>query len=288
MERKIHISRPTLEDRKELFKFYFAKVSVAEDVDPDRWARTAVGTTPADIDNIIREAGLLAMRDDRDTITHKDLMMAYDRISIGALSREKYTPEAVKNTAYHEAGHAIITYMLHPSSEVIKATVRPRKGALGYIWNRPIDDLTQDAPSREGWLIEIQISLGGYVAEKICMGTTTAGVGGSPGSDFYKAMQIATSMVRSLGMGTSGLIGDFSAVKNSSLSEKTLEKLDDDTQEILQTCLKRTTGILTDHKDLLEFFAAQLVEKGDLEYDEIKEIFKKFNVKSAKDSIEKA
>lgn len=281
LERKIHVTLPTVEDRKELFAFYFSKVNIADDVNSDKWARIAVGATPSDIDNIVREAGLVALRDSRETITHKDLMLAYDRISIGAISREKYTDESIRKTACHESGHALVTYILHPSSEVIKATIRPRKGALGYIWNRPVEDLAINSPNREIWMIEIQISLGGYVAEKLMLGSTGSGVGGGPGSDFYRAMSIASRMVRNLGMGKSGIVGDFSAVDNNHLSEKTREVLDADTQEILQACLAKTTELLTKHKNLLGYFSEELIKKGDLEHDEIVEIFNKFEIKSA-------
>ncbi|OGX07957.1 MAG: hypothetical protein A2Z88_04780 [Omnitrophica WOR_2 bacterium GWA2_47_8] len=287
LERKIHVTLPTAEDRKELFAFYFSKVSTAPDVNPEKWARIAVGTTPSDIDNIVREAGLLAMRDNRDTITHKDLMLAYDRISIGALSREKHTEKSLRKTAYHESGHALLAYILHPSSEVIKATIRARKGALGYIWNRPVEELAINSPNRELWLIEIQIALGGYVAEKLMLGSTHSGVGGGPGSDFYRAMSIASMMVWNLGMGRSGIIGDFSALDDGQMSEKTREILDTDTQEILQTSLKKTTELLTQHKDLLSYFAEELIKKGDLEFDEIVAIFDKFGVKPATHSENK-
>ena len=82
-------------------------------------------------------------------------------------------------------------------------------------------------------------------------------------------------------MGSSGLIGDFTAVKSSCTSEKTREILDNDCQEILQMCLKRTSETLAERKDVLEFFAQELLEKGDLEYDEVQTIFNKFNVKPA-------
>lgn len=291
LERKLYIAPPNLEDRKDLFTFYLKKVTIGPDVDADRWARIAVGTTPSDIDNIIREAGLIAMRDNRDTIMHKDLMSAYDRVTIGALSREKYTKQEISNTAFHEAGHAVITYLLHPYHEVIKATVKPRKDYLGYVWHRDIEELALTAQSREILLAEIQINLAGYVAEKICIGSSTTGVGGSPGADFHRAMKIAWTMVWCLGMGKTGLIGDFNALSSSNsgwgggkeflMSEKTKEVLDADIQDILQTCLKNTTSILTTHKDLLVYFADELVKKGDLEHYEIKEIFDKFKVEPA-------
>ncbi|MGE0268570.1 MAG: AAA family ATPase [Candidatus Omnitrophota bacterium] len=281
IERKIYISLPTLEERKELFKFYFSRVSIADDVSPDRWARIAVGTSPSDIDSIVREGGLLALRGKRESITHKDLMEGYDRITLGSVSREKYNKKSIMKTAYHESGHAILTYLVHPSSEVIKATIKPRKGSLGMIQNRPIEELALNSPNKEQWLSEIQIMLAGYVAEKLTFGTTASGVGGGPGSDFHRAMSVANYMVRSLGMGASGLIGDFTAMEEDALSERTKVILENDVQDILQSCLKKTTEILTEYKAVLEYFAQELMEKGDLEYDDVQDIFNKFKLKPA-------
>ncbi|MCK5014586.1 MAG: AAA family ATPase [Candidatus Omnitrophica bacterium] len=281
LERKLYVTLPTLDERKDLFDFYFSKVKIADDVTPDRWARIAVGVTPSDIDNIIREGGLLALRGNRDTINHKDLMDAYDRITIGAISREKYNKSSLLRTSYHETGHALMTYLVHPTNEVIKATIKPRKGALGYIWDRPIEELAVNSPNKEHWFSEIQVLLAGYVAEKISLGTTASGVGGGPGSDFHRATQIAHLMVWSLGMGSSGLIGDFSAVKGNQIAQKTLEILNADAQKILQDCLQNTTKILTEHRDILEYFSQELLEKGDLEYDDVQAIFNKFNLKAA-------
>jgi len=285
IERKIYISKPNLQEREELFKYYLTKVKYEESVSPSVLARTAVGFTPSDIDNMIREAGLIAMRNNRDCISSKDLSESYDRLTMGAVTNAKYNQKSLKETAYHEAGHAILTYLVDPTDEVIKATIRPRKGALGYIYSRAIEELESNAPNREHLLSKIKMLMAGYVAEKIALGTTTTGVGGGPGSDFYHAMTIASRMVWSLGMGSSGLMGDFDALKDSSgrhnISEKTKEVLDADMQNILQSSLKDTTEILSRHKDLLEYFAQELLNKGDLEYDEIKSIFQKFDLKPA-------
>ena len=127
--------------------------------------------------------------------------------------------------------------------------------------------------------------MAGYVAEKIAFGTTASGVGGGPGSDFYSAMNYASFMGWSLGMGPSGLIGDFNALKsrdgNLNISEKTKEILDTDVQNILQGCLKATSEILTKHHDTLEQFAQELLKKGDLEFDEIQAIFNNAGLKAA-------
>jgi len=174
-----------------------------------------------------------------------------------------------------------MTYLVHPTNEVIKATIKPRKGTLGYIADRPIEELKDNSPNKEHWEAEIQVLLAGYSAEKISFGTTASGVGGGPGSDFHRATKIATFMVWSLGMGNSGLIGDFTAIDASHTSEKTRETLDADVQDILQICLKKTTEILTDNKEVLEYFAQELLEKGDLEYDDVQAIFNKFKLKPA-------
>ena len=114
------------------------------------------------------------------------------------------------------------------------------------------------------------------------------GVGGGRGADFYTAMQIASNMVRSLGMGKSGVVGDFLYYASSYnggtshyMSEKTKETMDADVQDILQSCIKDVETILTEKRDLLEYFAQELYTKQELEYDEIVAIFDKFNLKPA-------
>ena len=167
-------------------------------------------------------------------------------------------------------------------NEVIKATIRPRKSYLGYIYYRSIEQLQVGAPDREHLLAQIKISLAGYAAEKIVFGTVTSGVS----LDFQHIFHFAHDMVWRFGMGKSGLLGDFLTLTSRRTgdpivinSEKTKEILDNDVQDILQTCLKETTAILTKHRDVLEYFTQELLKKGDLEYDEIEAIFKKFGLK---------
>jgi cell division protease FtsH len=247
--------------------------------------------TPADIDNLIREAGLITLRENRDTITFKDMYESYNRLSMGALTKEKYNKKSVTKTACHEAGHAILAYLAHPTAEVLAATIRPRGGALGFVQWLDIEHLAVNSPSKEHWMAVLQVGLAGYVAERLYLGTTASGVGGGPGSDFYQAMGIAKRMVWSLGMGKSGYIGDFEALRAPNgesyyVSEKTKELLDQDVQDILQECLKRTTEILTKHKDVLDYFTAQLLEKHEIYREEILEIFNKFGLEPASKSNE--
>ena len=284
-ERKIYVNRPNLAERKQIFEFYLKKVLVdtATEVNTDILAKKTLWFSPADIDYMVREASILAMRDKRDKISMKDLNLAYDRVAFGMKSNIVLNDKEKQAVAYHEAGHAVIAYLLHPSNDVIKATIQPRRGNLGFISHRPNEEMHYF--NREYLLANIKVSLGSYAAETIKLGTTSSGVGGGPGSDFYTAMQMAHNMVWRYGMGKSGLLGDFHSLSTRDggtvISEKTKEILDNDMQAILQNCLKEVTAVLNQHRELLDTFAAELIAKGELEYDEIEAIFQKFGLKPA-------
>jgi cell division protease FtsH len=278
-ERKVYVNKPNLKERKEIFDFYLKRVDIKpeDNIDVNLLARKTLWFSPADIDYMVREAGILALREKRDKITMKDLNAAYDRVSFGTRSNIVLTDKEKEWTAYHEAGHAIIGYLCHPTNDIIKATIIPHRGALGFVFHRPTEEL--HSSNKEHLIANIKVSLGSYAAENIKFGTTSSGVGGGPGSDFYTAMQIAHAMVWRFGMGKSGLIGDFYSLTKhdaSFISEKTKEILDADVQEILQTCLKDVANILNQNRALLDAFSIELMNKGELEYDEIESIFKSF------------
>ncbi len=286
-ERKIYVNKPNLKERKEIFDFYLKRVDIGPEsnISTDLLARKTLWFSPADIDYMVREASILALRDKRDKITMKDLNEAYDRVQFGMRSNVVLTEKEKTWTAYHEAGHALIAYLLHPSNDVIKATIIPHRGALGFIYQRPSEEM--HSTNREYLLANIKVSIGSYAAELMKFGTSSSGVGGAVGSDFYSAMQMAHAMVWRYGMGKSGLIGDFHSLLSRPynnimfLSEKTKEILDNDVQDILQTCLKEVTTVLNNNKELLDTFAQELMAKGELEYDDIEAIFQKFNIRPA-------
>lgn len=289
LERKIHFSKPNLEERIELFKFYLGRVKTDASVDPALLARKALGLSPSDIDSMVREAGLVASRDSRDSITNKDLSESYDRVSFGLKSNIKLSDEEKLWTAYHEAGHAVVAYLFHPTNDVIKATIIPHKGALGFVSQRPIED--QHSSNKETLLANIMVSVAAYVAEKIKFGTTSSGVGGGTGSDFDTAIRYAHHMVWSLGMGKSGMIGDFDSLTRNNpsfIAEKTREILNQDEQDILQSCIRKVEEILKTNHEVFEYFSQELLKKENLEYDEIVAIFDKFGLKSASRSAIKA
>ena len=282
LERKINVTRPNLKEREEIFTLYLKKVEYNhETIDVKLLARKTVWFTPAEIESMVREAALLSQRDNHDKIEKEDINEAYERVSFGQKSNAAQPEKDKLWTAYHEAGHAIIYYLLSTEEDVMKATIIPRRGMLGYVFARAKEESYQR--TLEDYLASIKISLASYVAEKKKFGTTGSGVGGGRGSDFAQALQTANHMVWSLGMGSSGLIGDFSSMSDyrmgTLMSEEIKNKLSNDVQNILQECLQDVERIINENWDALEHFAQQLYIKEELDYDEIAEIFdKKFNL----------
>ena len=277
-DRKIYVDKPNLEEREKLFAYYLKKVQYDKnDVKFDRLARITVGNSPADIANIVRESALIAVRNRRTTLTMKDIDDARERITLGIKRRIKISDKEKWQIAYHEAGHAIVTYLLVLTKDVFKITITPRGHTGGVTWVPEREEtLLQD---QHGLLNEIRISLGSYAAEKIKLGFTTAGVSG----DFSNSLYIAHNMVWRLGMGKSGIIGDFHALDfyrrvsgMPLMSEETKAKLDNDVEDIMQSCLKDVTQLLQKEGPLLDRIAQELVAKEELNYDEIEAIFKEF------------
>jgi cell division protease FtsH len=277
-DRKIYIHRPNLKERKDIFSFYLNRVKTSPEVRIDILARKTLWCTPSDIDALVREAGIIALREKRDQLTMKDLTEAYDRVTYGMKSNINMTAEDKKWTAYHEAGHAILAYLIHPKDDVVKATIVPRKGFLGFVSHLPREE--HYSHNREYFLANIKICIASYVAEMMTFNSTTSGVGGGSGSDFNTALNIARDMVWSYGMGKSGYIGDYRYLDyaDNMTADPIKNVLELDSQDILQTCLKEVRETLTKHKDLFIYFAEELLKKEELEYDEIEAIFNKFGV----------
>lgn len=271
-DRKIYVDKPNLDDREKLFAYYLKEVKYDEaSLKIDRLARITVGQSPADIANIVREAALITIRNKKSVISMKEIDEARERIALGIKRRVRMRPEEKMQTAYHEAGHAVVTYLLVPTQDVFKITITPRGHSGGATWTPQKEEIfIQDKSHLLG---QIKTALGAFAAEKLKFGITTAGVD----VDFQKAMYIAHNMVWRWGMGKSGIIGNFYAIEGSGLiSPQTKMRLDDDVQDILQTCLREIEELLKKEAPLLDRLAQELVAKEELNYDEIEAIFKEF------------
>ena len=280
LDRKLYVDRPGLEDREKLYRFYLAKVKADPAIDISRLARRSVWKSPADIENIIKEAALIATRNKRDVVTFKDLSDGLERIELGFKRHRKMNEDERRRVAYHEAGHIVVTYLLHPTDDVFKASIVSRRDALGVVYHQPREELFTS--SRDRILANINAALGGYVAEKLKCDSTSDGVA----ADFQNAMMQAHQMVWKLGMGSNGFVGDYEVLLGSSifrgvsqgdrLSDRTKEKLNEETHLILNQCLRDVDGLLKREDVLLERFASELLKKEELEYDEIEAIFAEY------------
>ena len=282
-DRKIYVDLPNLEEREKLFSYYIKEVKYDPALDLARLARMSVNKSPADIANLVRESALIAVRNKKPSVGMKEITEAMDRVEMGIKHKVIFNEEERKKVAYHEAGHAIATYFLQPFHEVFKATITARGEALGMIVPHPREEL--HVHTKEEILGNIKSALGSYAAERLKFGTSTTGVS----SDFRLAMWNAHQMVWKYGMGKPGIVGDYSLLetmhqqygvmrgeKTSFLSEKIKQELNNQTQEILQACLKEVEDLLKKESALLDRFAQELLAKEELDYDEIEAIFKEF------------
>ncbi len=266
-DRKLYIGKPGLDGREKIFEHYLSKVNYNKNIDVSRLARKTVYKTPADIENIVKEAALIATRGNKDIVEHKEISAAIERIDMGVKHKRRMTEEERRRVAYHESGHLMVLCFLHPTDDVFKASIISRRQSLGAVYHQPREELyTSD---KDHILANIQVSLGGYVSEKIVFGVTSNGVAG----DFKKAMAEAHNMVWRFGMGGNGHIGDFTVIPPEQLSEKTKEGLNKETMSIFRTCYKKVEKLLLQERKLLDKFAEELLKKEELEYDEIEEIF---------------
>jgi len=269
-DRKIYIDRPNLQEREKVFEYYLKKVKYDKDIDIGRLARQAVHKSPAEIENMIKEAALIATRKMKDSVGHKELSEAMERIDMGLKHRKHMTKEEKEMVAFHETGHLVTMYMLHPTDDVFKASIISRKEALGAVHHQPREELHTN--NKEKILADIKVSIGGYVTEKIRFGTTSDGVA----MDFRNAMWKAHNMVWMVGMSDAGYIGDYTIIPESQLSESLKEKLNSETDKILQSCIKDVEILIKKEWAIVERFVKELLEKEELEYDEIEAIFNEY------------
>jgi cell division protease FtsH len=267
-DRKIHISRPNLKDREELFAYYMKKIKADPAIDTGRLARKTVGKSPAEVENIVKEAALISLRHSRELVTFKDITESMERVDLGLETHLELTPREKERVAYHESGHLLVLYKQHPTDDVFKASIKTRGGALGVVYHHPREELY--TKTRDELFANVKTSLAGYVAEKIKYGVTSTGVG----SDFEQAMQLAHAMVWNFGMGTNGFVGDFTVIPDSQISSDIKNKLNLEVQEILHKASKDVEKFLKSEWDLMDAFANALLEKSELDYDEIEAIFK--------------
>ena len=262
-DRQIHVELPELKEREEIFQVHLRNIKVAEDFNLEFMAKHTPGFSGADIANVCNEAALTAARRNHEKVEQQDFLDAVDRI-IGGLERKSntiLTPAEKRTTAYHEAGHALVGWLLPYADPVFKVSIIPRGKALGLTWSLPEE--------RKNWRKSVMLDkmcmlLGGRVAEEIINGEPSSGAL----NDLERMTGMAYGMVQYLGMsekvGTLSFY-DSSGSKGYNLvkpySEKTAELMDQEVKAIVDDVHRRTRKIIDDHKDEFMQLGALLLEK---------------------------
>ena len=273
-DRHITIHMPRLKDREELYGYYLKKVNSDPAIDIGRLARKSVWKSPADIENIVKEAALISIRNNRTSVGFKDIVEAIERVDLGLETHLELTPQERERVAYHESGHLLVLYRQHPTDDVFKASIKTRGGALGVVYHQPREELY--TKTRDELFANVKTALAGYVAEKIKYGVTSTGVSG----DFVNAMSLASSMVWHYGMSRNGFVGDYSILLSnqlggeSQISESMKDNLNKEVQGILHQAATDVEKFLKSEWALMDELAAALLERNELDYDEIEAIFK--------------
>ncbi len=277
-DRQVVVSRPDIRGREGILKVHTSQVPLDDDVSLKTIARGTPGFTGADLANLVNEAALLAARAEKKMVTMIDFEDAKDKVMMGVERRSMVITEKEKiNTAYHEAGHALVAHLLPGADPLHKVTIIPRGQALGVTMQLPVDD--KHTYPKKYLISNLAIMMGGRVAEEICLGEITTGAG----NDIERATETARKMVCEWGMsekmgplsyGTKEeqifLGRDFSIQKN--FSDETAKLIDLEVKALVMGGYNKAKEILTENRDTLEKIFKALLEHETLNRDEIVEI----------------
>ena len=290
-DRQVVVDMPDVQEREDILQIHGKKIPLGSDVDMNKIARATPGTSGADLANLVNEAALFAARSDREQVFMKDFEDARDKLLLGVARHSRViSPEEKKMTAYHEAGHAILHYLLPDADPLHKVTVIPHGRALGLAMSLP----EKDSYSRNrSWLLaRIKIAMGGYAAEKLIYGETSTGTK----NDIEQATGLARKMVVEWGMSdelgfiTFGqedepiFVGKEIA-RHKDYSETTATKIDTEIEAILSTCQKETENLLETNRESLVLLAETLFEKESLDDREIRVLLGYPEVKKTTDLL---
>ena len=273
-DRQIYVDLPNINERKEIFEVHIKPLKLADDVKISFLAQQTPGFSGADIANMCNEAALIAARQDKKAIHHQDFLDAVDRIVGGLEKKNKViTPKEKKTIAFHEAGHATISWMLEHAAPLVKVTIVPRGQSLGAAWYLPAERMIVQT---EQMLDEMCATLGGRAAEKIIFDKISTGAL----SDLEKVTKQARAMVTVYGLNEEvGNITYYDSSGNDSFvkpySEETAKTIDKEISKMIEAQYLRAIKILDQNKAKLTILAELLLEKEVIFKDDLVKIFGK-------------
>lgn len=273
-DRQIYVNRPDVKGREAILKVHARKKPIGPDVDFKVVARITAGFTGADLQNLLNEAAILAVREGRSVITMDDVNEGINKVIMGPAKKSRVVTEPDKRiTAYHESGHAILAMSLKYCDPVHEVTIIPRGQAAGYTMTRPDND--NDHILKEQLLDEITMTLGGRVAEELVIGKISAGASGDIRSLTARAQRMVTEWgmsdkVGPIFYGSEGEVFLGRSYQNQhSYSESVAKLIDEEIHAIVSSCHKRATEILTEKMDVMHNMARVLFERETIHNEEV-------------------
>ena len=274
-DRRVVVNRPDVRGREEILRVHTRKIPLADDVDLSVLARGTPGFSGADLANMVNEAALAAARQNRKAVLMYDFELAKDKVLMGVERKSLLlSDEEKKNTAYHEAGHALVAAKLPHSDPVHKVTIIPRGMALGLTMQLPVDDRYNLYKN----YLETQIAMlmGGRIAEELFLNHMSTGAG----NDIERATELARKMVCEWGMSDLGpltfgkkeeqIFLGREIAQHRDYSEATAIQIDEEVRKIVNAGYNTAKNLLTEHRETLERIAHALIEREVLDASEIK------------------
>ena len=277
-DRQVYVTLPDIRGREQILNVHMRKIPVGQDVAPAIIARGTPGMSGADLANLCNEAALMAARRNARTVEMQDFEKAKDKILMGPERKSMVMPEEERrNTAYHEAGHALIGKLLPKCDPVHKVTIIPRGRALGVTMSLPAQD--RYSYDREYMLNQISMLFGGRIAEEVFMNQMTTGAS----NDFERATHIARDMVTRYGM--TEALGPMvyaenegevflgrSVTKTTSMSEQTMEKVDSEVRRIIDEQYNLARRLIEEHSDKMHAMAKALLDWETIDSEQLDDI----------------
>ena len=275
-DRQIEVGLPELNERKEIFEVHLRKLKLDKDLDRDFLAKQTPGFSGADIANVCNEAALIAARHNKDFVGKEDFLAAVDRI-IGGLERKNkvISPQEKKTIAYHEAGHATVSWLLEHANPLVKVTIIPRGKALGAAWYLPEE---RQITTREQMMHEIASLLAGRIAEEKFFGNLSTGAL----NDLERVTKMCYAMVAYYGMSEEvGSMSYYDSTGQSDMaftkpySERTAQQIDDEVRALIAKARAMAEKVIDEHREGLVQLAELLLEREVVFTEDVENIFGK-------------
>lgn len=275
-DRQIHVELPDLNERREIFQVHLRPLKLSEDVEVNFLAKQTPGFSGADIANVCNEAALIAARRNREKVTKQDFLDAVDRIVGGLEKKNKIiSKDEKKRIAFHEAGHATISWLLEHAHPLVKVTIVPRGKALGAAWYLPEE---RSITTKDQLLDEMCSALGGRAAEQLIFSTISSGAQ----NDLEKVTKQAYAMISIFGMSEKvGNVSFYDSTGQSDYgftkpySEKTAELIDMEAKALIDSQYQRALRILAEKKEGHQKLASRLLEREVIFGEDLEDIFGK-------------